>query len=370
MNFKYILLSFFLVILFAFNSINKPFADINFGKISKDDFINKMIENGNFKIYKEDKEYPNDTSAIIFTLKHIDKEFPMRVYLNEQYSKGKRYNFGSLRRFEMRIGENIVEEDNVKRCYGKISKGFVDNLYKTYCSIYGNPDSVTNNHKLKNIGFAEFFESSSKDNSNNIDKSFISGKTAVWNEENCIIKFYIPPHKKPLNPKEKVFYQKNNDESIYISYEMYDYESELKRLKDSIASNFNPNDLLKFKNVSYSFENTKNIQMKYSGVEIKDLMKIDFITEFINGFKYDVYIYDSYGEIIYLDKDKYYELDRKLGNDGHGVITYEEIYPFNKTMNFYLVNDIPAYKKDKLKIDIVINQINLDDGRVIKMGKY
>ncbi|NGY37819.1 hypothetical protein FQU23_009875 [Flavobacterium sp. XN-5] len=108
-----LLLPFICFLFICCNTITGPFEDINFGNISKKTFLNEMVGNGTFQVYKEDKEKINDTTSIGFILKKDDKEFPMRVHLNEEFYKGNEFNFGSLRRMEFRIGENTTE-------YGRI----------------------------------------------------------------------------------------------------------------------------------------------------------------------------------------------------------------------------------------------------------
>ena len=354
-------------ICFLFICCNKstpPFEDIDFGKVSKKNFLEKMVSNGIFKIYKDDKQDIEDTTSIGYNLKNNNMDFPMRVFLNEEFYKGKKFNFGSLRRMEFRIGENTNEYGIISRCSGKISKKFVDNLYKTYVTLYGEPDiiEIENEYKKSNASsedfFAEYREDSNKPKI--IDETYFSGKKATWNKDNFNLIFNIPTLKKTQS-----YYQINYSNPVVITYEMKSYKEELIRIKDSVSSKFDPNDIIEFKIVDSKFVNSNQFLIQLSSIKLKDLYKVDFLTDKIVGFKYEFTVKDINDKLIFKKSNLEYELERKLGDDGNGVVGLDETYPYYKDLLFDVGNEIKQMNNN-FKLIIVIKELKLEDGRVLK----
>ena len=384
-----LLLPFICFLFICCNTITGPFEGVNFGNISKKTFLNEMINNGTFQVYKEDAEKINDTSSIGFILKKDDKEFPMRVYLNEEFYKGDEFNFGSLRRMEFRIGENTTEYGRIYRNSGKVSKKFVDNLYQTYIDLYGKPDTLKQVFKVgyKDVEEDEYVKNKQKNDSyvkstssnkkkdyesyfesrtpSKIDIDYLNGKKAVWVKDNFILTFSIPPIKKTKTPNEKAYYQKDSDKPILIVYEMKSYKEELIRLKDSIAKNLNPDDIIHFNIASSKFTNSNQFLIELSGVSLKSISKADFLTDKISGFKYSLIVKDYQDNIIFSNDNLDYELELKLGNNGNGVVTDRETYLLYKEISIN-TNGIPDYTNKNFKVTTIIKELRLEDGRIIR----
>lgn len=374
-----LLLPFICFLFICCNTITGPFEDINFGKISRITFLNEMVNNGTFQVYKEDKEKINDTTSIGFILKKDDKEFPMRVHLNEEFYKGSEFNFGSLRRMEFRIGENTTEYGRIYRSSGKVSKKFVDNLYQTYIDLYGKPDSL---NQILRVGIRDIEEDTylsekkknDKEKTNStplfftptLNKDYLNGKKAVWIKDNFILTLNIPTIKKPQTPNEKVYYQKDYDRLILISYEMKSYKEELIRVKDSISKGLNPNDIIQFNIVSSKFTNSNQLLIRLNSVSLKDTQKADFLTDKIKGFKYGILIKDSNNEIIFRKDNLEYQFEHTLGDNGNGEISVDEMYLNYKDLFIDINTELPQNKKTNFKVITEIKELRLEDGRVIK----
>lgn len=360
-----LLLTFICLLFICCSKSTPPFEDIDFGKISKNKFLHEMVDKKVFQIYKEDKQEVDDTTSIGYNFKHNEMEFPMRVFFNEEFYKGKKFNFGSLRRMELRVGENTNDYGKVSRCSGKIPKKFVDNLYKTYVTLYGEPDTVEveNEYVRANASVKDFFAEYREENDKLkiIDENYFSGKKASWRRENFNLTFEIPTLK-----KTKSYYQVNYSNPIVITYEMKLYKEELTRFKDSVSRKFDPNDIIKFNIVTSRFINSNQFLIQLSSVELKDLQKVDFLSDRIKGFLYEVIIKDVNGKLIFKKDNIEYELQQKLGDDGNGVVGIDEVYPFYKDLLFDVENEIPQNRKMNFKLILVIKELKLEDGRVMK----
>lgn len=365
-----LLLSFICCLFICCTKINGPFEGINFGHVSKKAFLNEMINNGKFQVYKEDKKKINDTTSIGFILKKDDQEFSMRVHFNEEFYKGDRFSFGNLRKMEFRIGEHTTDEfGHFYRNSGKVSKEFLENLYEAYIEMYGQPDSikVLNEYTYPKSSSNDPFEKYRKGNDIKkiIDEHYFPGKKATWFKKNFILNFNIPTLKKPKIQNEKIYYQKDYDNSIIISYEMKDYTQELIRLKDSISKNFNPNDIIEFNIVSSGFINSNQFLVKLSSVSLKDLDKSDFLTDKIKGFNYNLIIIDENNTLIFRKDNLEYQFELTLGDNGKGVISMDETYPYYKELLFDINNKVYQNQKSNFKVIMEVTKLKLENGRVI-----
>ena len=118
-------------LLFSFLLEKDALANIKFGKVPVDDFNEQMIQDSRFKELAEGKE---------FFRYYIDGKYPVVAYPNERY----RYS-GALRELQFSLGGDTVYSsygNSYHPCCGQRLKSEVDDIYKLYCSWYGNPDSL------------------------------------------------------------------------------------------------------------------------------------------------------------------------------------------------------------------------------------
>lgn len=363
----------FLIISTLFISCNKnsdSFSNIKFGNISRDSFLKKMLNNKTFNVFNDNKEMPSDTTSFGYVLKNGGKEFPMRVYFNEENSDPK-YHIGSLRRMGFWIGEDKNEYGRTWRSSGKISKEFVDDLFDTYVDFYGKPDSLTLINKYKYNNPSDIFNAikTGVDNPKNIDKRYLSGKKAVWITDNFKLVFEIPFVKKPTSKNEKIFYEYGSD--IKILFEMIGYEKEFKRVQDSIAKTFVPKDLVYITTGDCEWINTR------LNVKISQIDRMDFDEErSIRGVRFDLVFSDSFTDELYKAENLTIELPKESyleSREQKGVSGLIRTVDLNRIFwaDFNILNDPKlAYLKkysetNKVNIKAVIKTVLFEDGTIL-----
>lgn len=369
----------FLIISTLFISCNKTsdsFSNIKFGSISRDSFLKKMLDNKTFIVFNDNKEIASDTTSFGYVLKNGGKEFPMRVYFNEENSDPK-YHIGSLRRMGFWIGEDRNEYGRTWRSGGKISKEFVDDLFDTYADLYGKPDSLIPQHKYE-FNLHDIFHSSKADKKDpkNIDKRYLSGKRAVWTTDNFKLVFDVPFIEKPTSKNEKIYYKYGSD--IKILFEMIGYEKEFKRVQDSIAKTFVPKDLVYITTGDCEWtENLNNYNNTRLNIKLSQINRIDFDEErSIKGVRLDLVITDSFKEELFKAENLTIELpDHSYleSREEKGVSGLVRNVDLNRTYwaDFNPLNNPKlAYLKkysenNKVNIKALIKTVLFEDGTIL-----
>ncbi|ARV15786.1 hypothetical protein [Polaribacter sp. SA4-12] len=331
-----------------------PFENIAFGKISKNDFLKEMIKNKTFKIFKEYKNRPNEISSIGYVFKHKKNEQEMGVYLNEErYTSN--YSFGSLRRIEFKIGKDTIEQGQIYRNNGEISKEKVDNLFDSFLEINGKPDSLL---IINEYTSEDFFSVADK-----IDERYISGKKAIWLKNNYKIIFEIPT----LRKAKRIIYQKPKERDVKIVYEMKNYKEYWISFQDSITFSSKPKDLVwvSTKDCMWS-----NVYDKYNDtkleIEFYQISRRDLSEQKIKAIRFDLIIEDSFKEELYKHENLTIELKSGLGHSGDLYLNKIFSVKFNSKKDSKLVRLKNYSKNNKVNIICKVKLILFENGSIIK----
>lgn len=282
-----------------------PFSEIEFGKISKNQFVKLMKSE---KVLIPDEK---DTTYLRYFLNTNDKKFPIIVYINEERWL-ENYNFGKLRKIEFNIGPDTNENEYVCKGCGPISKDDVDLIYNYYLEQYGKPDSLVEKNKYRySKDLSKMFEEITHNKPSILDKTIPKSRKAVWMKNNFKLIINIPHPTKNESKGGEFYYNMPNSEEgdVSITYEMKNYKQEFNRILDSIRLSLKPNDILSLnidKPTWYNLNsNNSRFELTLGEIRRKDREE----PKRIKGFKYDIIITDSFNEELYRFENRTFDIN-------------------------------------------------------------
>jgi hypothetical protein len=348
-----------------------PFSEIEFGKISKNQYVKLMKSE---KVLIPDEK---DTTYLRYFLNTNDKKFPIIVYINEERWL-ENYNFGKLRKIEFNIGPDTNENESDCRGCGPISKDDVDLIYNYYLEQYGKPDSLVEKNKYT-YGGDKYKDRLQKalDEINHtnpqIDKTVPKSKRAIWMKNNFKLIIDIPHPTKDESKGGKFYYNMRNSEKgdVSITYEMKNYKEEFNRIFDSIRLSLKPNDIidLHLKNPNWYTLNTNNSKLV---IEIGQVFrKGKEEPKRVKGFKYDIVFTNSFDEELYRFKNRTFDIDNEQ-NYLEALAFIDLQMTFNVDYNNFseqgekLENLKNFIKSNKVKIRADIKKVLYEDNTILQ----
>lgn len=366
-------------ILLLFISCTKnidPFSDVEYGKITKKEFIKLMKSE---KVLIQDEK---DTTHLRYLLNVSGKEFPIIIYINEERWL-RNYDFGYLRKIEFNIGTDTKENDFVCRGCGPISKEDVDIIYNYYIEQYGKPDSLIEKYKYT---YSKDVLKRLKEGRNNkpsvLDKTVPKSKRAVWIKDNFKLSIDIPhPTKNEINGGGfyyNVPYSREGD--VSIKYEMKNYKEEFEKILDSIRISLKPDDILSInvQNPTWTNLNSNQSRLEFEFGPIK--RKDSEEPKRVKGFKYDIVIADSFNEELYRfenitfdinNSQSYLESRPSKGSIGQVMYIETNMISYLNYNNFSeqgrkLQNIRNYMNSNKLKIRADVKKILYEDNSILQ----
>lgn len=237
----------------------------------------------------------------------------------------------------------IVLTDNVSLIFNKESDSLILNklnrVNQFYKSVYGIPDTLV------------------------IDKYNYQGK---------LIK------EKFLNWKSSKFnliinnVEKNPNVASFITYKMFDYDAEIKKINDSIQLNQNIDNLITNGEVFCSWKTTNNYQTNFE-FEVDNISRKDkYDNRNIKTVRFDLLITDEFGKKLYRKNDFTLELRGELtpqdytykldGNEQTYFINYG-----NSTDIGRKLESVRKYAKEhKIISKAIITGVVMNDGSIVK----
>lgn len=269
------------ITLFGCGQPKDKLSRIDFGIDSYDWLLSDMLSED--IITEPDK----DSLSYRYYIEDSDenKRIPVLIRINPD-----RYKFGSVRQIELDLaGDTIywIDPPKFARGAGVRLCAEVDSIYALYVKWHGEPDSVS-------------FEERQM-----VHKAF-------WKKKNCIITFIHSIPREDVNFSDKMVYS-----DAKIKYEMYGYEVEFNRIRDSIRQTLTPNDLI---NVTawdprwesiyglYSFGYNRVFKVTLSDIKRKDREE----PRAVIAFRFDVVLEDRFGTELHRFEDITIEPNRPL----------------------------------------------------------
>ena len=336
------------------------FSSVNFGQDNAKDFIIKELKNKIFA--KPDK----DSASFSYFIKNNSNGFKVEVIVNPDG-----YKFGKIRQIKLNLGGdssyNFGKKPIFSRAFGPRLKSDVDKIYYLYEEWYGKPDSATTKYKYK-------FDLSSNTINREIDSSVPPGKVVYWHTKNYHLIFDLPIPEKNSHFDSAYTY---DGYFTTVTYEMNNYNTIIQSIRDSIRKTLKPKDIISIEawqplwstlNNNYFEGNTK------FSINLSEIKRIDREEpRSVTGIKFDIVLYDKFGEKLYTIKDVEYEPKEPLWSTYGGLTTYSgDPITYSWKYNSSNINMAGLEKtrlypnQNSINAKAEIKAIVFDDGFVLK----